>query len=280
MGVQKHTPLLNATKRLLRPLVKLLIDSGVSVQTFFDIAKEVYADVALNEFEIPGKKQSISRVSILTGMSRKEVQRIVKQPADKETETLRSQHRAASVVSGWVRDTAFLDDNNEPAILEIDGDGMTFSTLVKKYSGDMPVRAMLDELIRVKVVKRLDMNRVKLLARSYIPSHGDEEKLAILGTDVADLINTIEHNIRNKNEAPRFQRKVMYDNVPAESAMKFKKFCAAQSQKLIEEFDKYLSEIDRDTNPNIYGDGRIRTGVGIYYFEEELSLEVKDENYV
>lgn len=60
------------------------------------------------------------------------------------------------------------------------------------------------------------MGRLRLVRRAYIPQADDEAKLDILGTDVADLISAIEHNLESKAEEPFFQRKVAYDNLPAE----------------------------------------------------------------
>lgn len=276
MSQSFETSLLNASKKLLRPLVRLLLRSGIPLQAFFEIAKEVYVNVALNEFSLPGKKQSISRVSILTGMTRKEVQRITKSQINDDGETMKTQNRAACVVAGWVRDNDFIQDNT-PALLEVDGEGANFSQLVKKYSGDMPVRAILDELVRVGAVERVDDNHVKLIARAYIPQQGDAEKLLMLGTDVADLITTIDHNISHTEQDPRFHRKVMYDNVSYDAVQKFKALSAIQSQQLIEKFDQWLSENDRDTNPELPGNDRMRTGIGIYYFEEDISEENTSE---
>jgi len=232
----------------------------------------------MDEFNLPNKKQTTSRVSILTGMTRKEVQRILKMEADDNSATTHTQNRAASVVAGWVRDNEFTH-GNQPAVLSIDGDGATFSQLVKKYSGDMPVRAILDELVRVGTVECVNDNHVKLLTRAYIPQQGDTEKLIMLGTDVADLITTIDHNITAIEQDPRFHRKVMYDNVPYQAVEKFKALSAIQSQQLIEKFDQWLSENDRDTHPDIPGEGRVRTGIGIYYFEEDSTEEFQNEKF-
>jgi len=267
-----ETAIISAIRTMLRPLVRLLLRNGVPVQSFFELAKDVYVDVAMTEFDLPGKKQTNSRVSILTGLSRKEVQRIVQQTAEDDSKTQHTHNRAASVVSGWIRDPEFTKESDHseqmPVVLNIEGDGATFSLLVKRYSGDMPVRAVLDELVRVGVVERVGKEQVKLIARAYVPSHSSPDKLRMLGTDVSDLIATIDHNITDGQTDPMFQRKVMYDNVPVAAAQEFRTLSAARSQALIEAFDQWLAQHDRDSNPEVTGEGRMRTGIGIYYFEE------------
>lgn len=259
-------------------MVRVLLRNGMSFNTFSDIAKRVFVEVGMHEFGIPGKKQTVSRVSILSGLSRKEVQRLLReQPQAAGTDAQASYNRAARVIAGWVRDKDFTDAAGDPLALSQTGSRASFSLLVKRYSGDVPVRAVLDELLRVGAVERLDDDRVRLLARAYIPRTSDHDKLDILGVDVADLITTIDHNLQRGATDPHFQRKVMYDNLPEESIPGFRALSAAQAQKLLENMDEELSRHDRDMNASMKGTGRVRAGIGIYYFEENLEKQLGDK---
>ena len=231
MAQPKHLHALSAaTLRLLRPLVRILLRNNVSHQTFAELAKLVYVEVANTEFGIAGKKQTTSRIAILTGLTRKDVQRVLAQPPDTESVVEEEYHRASRVITGWVRDPDFGDGKGHPHPLRMEGKRASFGELVKRYSGDIPVRAMLDELLRVGAVKQLKDGRICLLARGYIPQKGPVEKLHVLGADTADLISTIDHNVYQKPSKPRFQRKVMYDNVPVEAAKEFQILAAAQGR--------------------------------------------------
>ena len=128
----------------------------------------------------------------------------------------------------------------------MEGKRASFSALIKRYSGDIPVRALLDELRRVGAVKQLKDGRICLLARGYIPRKGPVEKLKVLGSDTADLIATIDHNVYQKPTTPRFQRKVMYDNVPVEAAKEFQILAAAQGQELLEAIDRWKCNMSLD----------------------------------
>jgi Family of unknown function (DUF6502) len=250
----------------------------MSFNAFSNLAKRIFVEVGMQEFGIPGKKQTISRVSILTGLSRKDVQRIIGQEGQGTgSDTEERYNRAARVIAGWVRDRDFVDGQGNPLELSPDAQGASFGLLVKRYSGDVPARAVLDELLRVGAVERLSEGRIRLLSRAYIPRTSDLDKLDILGADVADLIATIDHNLQRGESDPRFQRKVMYDNVPQESIGAFRSLSAAQAQALLEAMDKWLSQHDRDTNPAQEGTGRVRVGIGIYYFEENLDQRSEDE---
>ena len=270
----KHLKALSAAVlRLLRPLVRILLRNGVSYNTFADFVKWVYVDVASKEFDIKGRKQSTSRVSVITGLSRKEVMRVRLLPRPDDRATTEKYNRAARVIAAWRRDRNFLDAEGKPAPLPMAGPGVSFSELVKRFSGDVPVRATLDELIRVGAVERLEDGRISLLTRTYIPESSDADKLNILGTDVAHLISTIDHNLKSDPIGPFFQRKIAYDNLPDEVLPAFRKHSAKRAKTFLESLDRWLAQRDRDVTPTDKGTGRNNAGIGIYYFEEPYSIE-------
>lgn len=267
-------PLAQSVLRILHALVRVLLHHGLPLPAFVELAKRAYVDVSQVEFAIPGRKPSASRVALLTGLTRKEVQRLAGASADLATDPasdLTAAHnRAARVVAGWVRDADFQDADGLPRRLAIEEGPTSFPALARRYSGDVPFRAVLDELQRVGTVERGTDGSVTLLTRVYIPRKSDLGKLLILGADVSYLIDTIDHNLQDAGQAPRFQRKVMYDNLPVEALDDFRQFAASQGQELIERLDAWLARHDRDANPAVRGTGRVRVGVGVFAFEEQI----------
>ena len=270
METHVHTALVAAIFRLLRPLVQLLLRHGIPFGVLADVVKQVYVDVAWQEFGLPGRKQTTSRVAILSGLTRKEVARVRRRQRWDDHEVIQQYNRAARVISAWVREPAFHDACGQPAPLPVEGGHRSLSVLVRRYSGDMPVRAILDELLRVGAVAQLADGRMRLLARSYVPAAGEVEKLGILGTDVADLIATIDWNLRCAPAEAYFQRKVQYDNLPTEVLPKLHILTREHAQALIEEIDRWMAAHDRDVTPTVQGTGRKRAMVGIYYFEDDV----------
>lgn len=260
---------IKAITQLLRPLFRLLLRSGMSYGTFEDLARRTYVEVAARDFGIPGKKPSISRVSVLSGLTRKEVQRLMSLTPDEQAVVVTQHNRAARVLTGWVRDADFCDASGEPRALELDG-AVSFAGLVKRYSGDMPARAVLDELIRVGAVLRREDGRLQLLERAYVPQQSTAEKLRILGVDVADLIETIDHNVEHGAVDPRYQRKVVYHSMPVAQLPAFRKLSGTQAQALLERLDRWLAEHENENEhePGNLDAERARVGVGIYYFEQ------------
>jgi hypothetical protein len=262
--------LTEAAQAILRPLVRVLLRNGIPYGAFAEMARGVYVEIADREFALPGKRQTASRISTITGLTRKEVARIqASETATREAPGERY-HRPARVIGGWIRDKDYHDKRGRPADLPMEGGTGSFSALVRDFSGDIPPRAIADELVRVGAIEILPSGHVRLLARAYIPRGDQAEKIGILGADVADLIRTIDHNLTCAADEARFQRRVSYDNIPREILPALRKELSRRSQSCLESLDRILSAADRDRSPRSRGTGRARLGVGIYYFEETV----------
>ena len=109
---------------------------------------------------------------------------------------------------------------------------------------------------------------VHLLERAYIPRTDDDAKLDILGTDVADLVSSIDHNLDSEGAAPFFQRKVAYDHLPAEYLPALRGLLAERGQALLEELNADMVRHDADAEGEpVPASERNRAMIGIYYYE-------------
>lgn len=266
-------PLYRALSRILRPLARLLLRNGIGYGEFSELVKQAYVDSALEDFAESQRKATDSRAAVLTGLTRKEVKRLREKAASQNDAPFPASatSRAARVVSGWVQDREFQDSEGAPAMLSFDGPN-SFSELVRRYSGDMTPRAVLDELVRVGVVEPGD--RLILRKRAYIPSGDDAAMLDIFGEDVSDLIATIDHNlVQGPERAPLYQRTLSYDNIPPEVMDQWRRYAARHSQQLLETLDEWLAPYDQDVAGHSGKSGkteRVRTGVSVFYFEEPI----------
>lgn len=271
MQKPEFTNVLNAAlARLLESLARLLIRNGMSFPVFAEIAKRAYVNVARDDFAIPGKPQTNTRIATLTGLSRKEVLRIINLQLDGEDLLTARHNRATRVISAWIRLKAFHDRRGKPAALPFEGTGQSFMTLVKQSSGDIPARTILDELLHSGSVRYLKDGRIKLVGNAYIPSGDVLAKMRMLGTDVSDLICTIDHNLATGDGDSFFQRKVSYNNIPDEHIELLKNVIVTRAQQALEDMNREMVRHDRDGNPAVAGTGRRRAGISIFYFEEDL----------
>jgi hypothetical protein len=257
-----------ALARLLRPLVRLMLRHSFSYSAFESVAKRVYAECAMEDFALPGRKPSVSRAAILTGLTRKEVNTLLTEPWSGANADSTHYNRAARVVTAWVRESRFSGIDGMPRALAMEGaDG--FSELVRLHGGDVPTRAVLDELVRLGSVRPRHDGSVELVQRGFVPNENMVAKISFLGTEVADLVETITFNIEQPNpQAARYQRKVMHTGIPPEVLPAFRALSGKQAQKLLEGLDAWLAEHDLSGVPEEDWGTTARVGVGIYYFEE------------
>jgi len=259
-----------AVQTLLRPLVRILLRNGVAYGSFAELAKKVYVDVAFDEFAPEKKKQSMSRVSVLTGLTRKEAKRLHELQRSDTEESEQRYNRAVRVISGWVNDPEFRNAQGQPAELPIDAETGSFSALVRKYSGDVTTQSMLAVLSVASSIEK-DGDSVRLIQRAYVPGDDAADKLRILGSDAAELIATIDHNLVSGENALRYQRKVSNLHVNRDALPAFQTLSAEKAQLLLEELDAWLTEhevdSEQDSEPGQY------VSLGIYYYENSQDKE-------
>ena len=290
-----HESLQKAVTRVLSPLVRLLLRHGVSHAEFANWAKQAYVDEASAHFGLNGKTPSVSRVAIVTGINRKEVKRIRDLPADVDTGVAKH-NRAVRVVTGWLQDREFLTARGRPRVLVYGDPDESFNTLVRKHGGDVPARAMLDELTRVGTVSN-ENGRVTLLQKGYVPHESESALLDLFATSATDLLTTLDHNLAGTGER-RLQMSVAYDNVTAAGVETFRTLSAERGIALLRELDAVLRQHDLDASPadadrddadsadatpassgdEAAGDGGRRIGLGLYLIEDMAETDDADDD--
>ena len=283
MDKQLITSLPKAVIHILKPIIRILMRNDISHAEFSALAKQAYIDVAHKYFSIPNKKMTNSRVAVLTGINRKEVLRLSRIKEEQGNTLEGTPNRAKRVVNGWLNDPEFLDSDNNPLILSIKDSDNSFSELATRYSGDITIGAIIDELERIGVVKRLNNEQIQLIAKAYIPQTGELEKIDILSTCVTDLLSSAVYNLDAdvENGHGRFQRQLVYKNVPPDVAEQFQQLSSKKSQELLEELNSWLAKNTKaepktqDNNKNdqdasdFKTENKKRIGLGLYYFEND-----------
>lgn len=269
-----HATLQKAVTRMLAPLVRVLLRHGVSHAEFASWAKQSYVEEAHKHYGIDNKRPTVSRLAIVTGINRKEVKRILDLPADVEP-AVAKHNRAIRVVTGWLQDSEYMSAKGEPLPLAYGDADSGFNQLVKRYGGDVPARAVLDELLRVGTVSE-ENNQISLVTKGYIPHESEEAMLDLFATSARDILTTLDHNVSGEGKS-RLQMSVAYDDVGIEGVEAFRKLSSKKALSLLQELDTSLSKHDRTKNPSAEGTGRYRTGLGVYLIEEAVEDEQSDD---
>ncbi len=156
----------SSCKDLLLPVVRLLLKSGITWKEFCEVARQAFVEVATNEFGTGDRPTNISRVAMLTGMTRREVGRQRNLLAPGATEAVGYMSSAARVLSGWHQDPGFVGAHGKPRDLTV----ASFSELVRRYAvDDVPVTALLKELQSCNAITQLSDGRLRANKRAFVP---------------------------------------------------------------------------------------------------------------
>ena len=171
---RRSSPERNALRRLiwrhpsalyehLSELASTLISHGVTASAFSKLAACAFVDVAAETSTFLNGKVNYSRVAARTGLTRAEVRRLLK--ARRSEGLTPHEGPLERVVFGWRSDRQFTDLNRRPRVLKISGSRRSFASLVRKYAGDLPHRAVLEELREIGAATTTG-DSVRLSARS------------------------------------------------------------------------------------------------------------------
>jgi len=254
------------------------MNCGVSHVELNEVLKRLFVKVGYKYFMFPGRAKSASRVSVLSGLSRREVVKITSliETNELSVNSNRPLNRATRVLGGWLQDKHYLDKNGKPRLLTIGEGKYNFKELAKQYSGDVSFGSILDELLRIDAVKMVGETKVKLISKGYIPKTDELNKIDIMGMSVRDLLTTIDHNLNHPEQA-RFQRMVVYGDISPAGMSEFRLISEEKSHELFLELNEWLANKKRiETKLNFTQPGT-RTGIGIYYIEE-VEKDIDDED--
>src|SRR5450631_383867 len=258
----------SALERVLDPLLELLFDAGVTVQEFNRIARTRSARIATKRVTNASGRASKSRVAIMTGLPRSEVARILSS-LDSLPKSKPDQHPARRVLAAWHDDPRFLAPNGDPAVLPIFGKKRSFERLVERYGGGIPVRAMLDELMQLDAVERLEDQKVRAKSRVPIMTGLTTRSIAAVGERGRDLLETLAHNVR-RSAQPYFEATAVIDDGDLELVNFLRREIAEQGTNFINSATSLLnrSQIKRSSK-TAKSSRAVRLGVTVYYFQEE-----------
>ena len=201
--------------RLLRPLVRLFVRAGITFPALCDLLRELYVNVAEHDFALAGKSQTDSRVSLLTGIHRKEVARLrgAGAPVSAVPAAL---SRTSRILARWLSSPEFTDDDGRPLPLPRVG-AVSFEALVASVTRDLRPRAVLDEWLDRGLATVDAEDRIALAQAANVPASGSEQQLYYFGRNLHDHVAAAVANVLG--EEHRFlERAVHYDNLSEAAA--------------------------------------------------------------
>ncbi len=250
--------------RLLRPLVRLFIRCGITFPGLCDLLREICVNVAERECGLPGKPQTDSRVSLLTGIHRKEVARLRGAVAPVGSVSA-AVSRTSCILARWLSAPEFTDAAGQPLPLAraADKGHASFESLVASVTRDVRPRAVLDEWLDRRLAVLDADGQVVLTEAAFVPAGGNDQQLYDPSRNLHDHVAAAAANVLG-DEGRFLERAVHYDGLSRELAEALEE----RSRDLAMEA---LHTLNREANKACAGDpgGSWRWTCGIYVYREE-----------
>lgn len=265
--------------RVLRPLIRHLIGQGCTYPALCELLKNLYVAETQRHYAEPLPASTTdSRISLLTGIHRREVKRLRTALArDGEATILRREaNLAARIVADWVSMPQHLNADDEPLVLPLrySPDTASFESLVREAKADVRPKAILDELLRVGVVQMDADDKVRLLRTAYV-SGLPEDKLAFLADNVGDHLHSALHNIEPPTHPPFLERAVYYDALPAQELTQLRPVLFRLGDQLLRHANRHLKPLAQTSTAQAGSRRRMR--LGVYYYEEDSQEQTHHE---
>lgn len=256
---------LEALERILRPLVRLLISRAIPYPVAAAVLRRVYVDVAVEEFPVEGKAQTDSRITLLTGVHRKDVKRL-----RTEARAARRPPKAASLgpqlVARWLTSPEYAEPDGTPKPLPRAHAPASFESLVRSLSTDIRPRVVLDEWLRLGLVHVDADDRVHLDVAAFVPASGSEEMTWFFGRNLHDHVAAAVHNMLGGG-APFLERSVNYNNLTPAAVAELTTAAHDRGVELLRELNaRALRLQQRDAG---HADAALRWNAGVYVFAED-----------
>jgi hypothetical protein len=278
VGYTINLRLLAAFRFLLVPLVRILLRNGISFNEISEVVKGVYARVASTDFAVPGRPMTYSRLSITTGIARRDFDRVLGEE-DRLRRALESNAgRIANVLQGWHNDPEFMGPYGFPRDLAFTrevGGGPSFEDLVARYASDIQPQLMLEELMRVAAAKIAEESgMIHVLKRTFIPEQMAPELIEVFARGVRRYVETIDHNLgAQESSKRRFERWVFPDyGIREEDWVPFNDMVRDRLQDVIEDLETQFVLFRK---PRTGVDRTLSVGVGLYLYKDDLADDKK-----
>jgi hypothetical protein len=281
-----------ALRQALRPLVHLMLARGITYPYLADLLKALFVEVAQQDFRLKDKPPTDSRVSLVSGVHRKDVARLRSELQSEDTPAPAVVSRGAQLVAQWLGSEKYLDENGAPLPLPrfaSEGGAQSFEALVASVNSDIRSRVVLDEWLRLGVVHLDDAQRVVLNTEAFVPAQGFEEKAFYLGHNLHDHACAAVHNLLGEAAAPtggprsgsarapaKFQplmeRSVHYQSLPADQLPAIAKLAQQRGMQALLAVNKLAMQTKEAAEPESTESQAPlqRMTFGVYFYTEPV----------
>lgn len=259
----KPTAFTRALSGMLRPLVRALIAKGVTAPALYRLLKQLYVEVAEQDFALDGDRPTDSRISMLTGVHRRDVKIFRNPDLTEEREAKEKVTNIATLLGRWMATPELIGADGRPRPLPRTGPG-SFEELAKSISQDIRPRTMLDEMLRQSLIRQ-EGGDLYLDADAFLGPADLEQKVFFFAENVGDHLAAAVDNLLA--EEPKFlERAVFYNRLRPASVDEIEAKARDLGATVLVELNK--EALARQTADLDDEDGTERFRFGVFFYRE------------
>jgi hypothetical protein len=267
-----HSQILNALLIAIRPLARVLLRAGIGHREFNEVSKAAFVDVATKDYGLRGRPTNISRVAVMTGLTRKEVRRIRDKNESGENIGGTRGTPMGVLLHQWYTEPDFLNPDGTPLDLPFDGSRNSFSELVRRFGGDIPPGAMRTELVRIGVVEELINGRLRPLKRNVSKKEMHDRLIDGLTVVIYPALVALANNTDNESSSPAWvMRTASTSRVRENDVPRVRRIGSDRLTDFVESIDDLFVAYETLHDDDLTESSDKSVGVGVFYFEEKKS---------
>ncbi len=270
MQEDQKKKVLRAFQVVLRPIVRILLRFGIGYNEFAETIKTSFVEVGSSDFGIRGRPTNISRVAVMTGLTRKEVRRLRSKIVNGETSVNVKTTPITEILTRWHSEDNYLDVNGRPKTLPFSGETGSFASLVKSFGGDVPPGAMRTEMKRMGLVEEHDDSSLSVRSRLAMDPDGTERLVTGLVHGAYPLLSTIAANTASEfGKGEGFAQFSTYSmGIGASDRGRLRRISYDRLSEAAISFDDLFTAYETVSEPQTKDEKMPVVMVGLYYFEE------------
>lgn len=267
---RKAAGISDALVGVLRPIAQIMIQQGLGVGELIQAVKLAYLQAAVSEVTPKGRKANVSRLSVVTGLTRKEIAALLKsdgaRPARATPKSL--QQRALRVLQGWCVDPGFQRPDGRPADLPLQGGRDSFARLVKQHGADVTPMSVLRELERMKAATLTASGKVKFQRRGPKVDAQGTARLAEFAPLLRDFVSTV-------SQVPSRDRPTLFSGFKdarvgsIEQAALFQRTFSTRAAALLGSVEQWMAHQHDTERGRQAPKPSARVGLGVYLVRED-----------
>jgi len=261
--------LLYALRRVLRPVVRILIRAGIRFDEFAELARGVYVESALRDGLDHASSLTRARVSVVTGLTRQQVNYYIDNDGALPSASPTLAGVLVEVLQKWHTDPQYVGPYGIPLELEFEvSSGRSFRGLVAMVDTTASPGIVLEELLRVGSVTYSGEKHFRAVSRYFMmPEPMSPQQVEYFGNTLTRLAQTLEFNMSPRNSEKRLERFVVADRgLPAEVLPQFASYARDRTSEFLLDLDNWLTPYS--TSEETDSSPRIATGVNVFLYAD------------